>query len=78
MRTRNGLAEYRRQDMWDNFASHRTNVFYLLKKLDLGAPDSKLKQAGKIIFHGFGGGPGTPTPGPNYQPSGTQKQDIRR
>jgi hypothetical protein len=34
-------------------------AFYLLKKLDLGfAPDSKLRQAGQIIFQEFGGAPG--------------------
>jgi hypothetical protein len=32
-------------------------AFHLLKKLDLGA-DSKLSQAGEIIFEAFGGAPG--------------------
>jgi hypothetical protein len=36
----------------------QANEFHLLKKLDLvSAPDSKLKQAGQIIFQEFGGGP---------------------
>ena len=30
----------------------------MLKKLDLGSPNSKLKQAGQIIFEEFGGAPG--------------------
>ena len=46
------------QDMWDNFTGPQAKAHHLLKKLDLGAPDSKLKQAGEIIFQGFGGGPG--------------------
>jgi hypothetical protein len=34
-------------------------ALHLLKKLDLSsAPDSKLKQAGKIIFEEFSGAPG--------------------
>jgi hypothetical protein len=47
------------EDEWDNFNGPQAKAFHLLKKLDLGsAPDSKLKQAGQIIFEGFGGSPG--------------------
>jgi hypothetical protein len=42
----------------DNFAGAQAKSFPLLKKLDLGDADSKLRQAGKIIFEEFGGGPG--------------------
>jgi hypothetical protein len=33
-------------------------LFHLLKKLDLGAADTKLRRAGEIIFEAFGGAPG--------------------
>jgi hypothetical protein len=33
-------------------------AFHVLRKLDLGAIDSKLRQACEIIFEEFGGGPG--------------------
>jgi hypothetical protein len=47
------------EDLWDNFAGPQAKAFHLLKKLDLrSAPDSKLKQAGQIIFEEFGGSPG--------------------
>jgi hypothetical protein len=47
------------EDAWDNFTGPQAKAFHLLKGLDLGgAPDSKLKQAGQIIFQGFGGAPG--------------------
>ena len=47
------------EDAWDNFTGPQAKAFHLLKKLDLGsAPDSKLKQAGQIIFQEFGGSPG--------------------
>ena len=52
------LDAYGWQDMWDNFTGPQAKAHHVLKKLDLGAPDSKLKQAGQIIFQGFGGGPG--------------------
>jgi hypothetical protein len=52
------LDAYGWQDMWDNSTGPQAKAHHLLKKLDLGAPDSKLKQAGEIIFQGFGGGPG--------------------
>jgi hypothetical protein len=46
------------QDSWDNFTGPQAKAFHLLKKLDLGAADSKLRQAGEIIFEEFGGAPG--------------------
>jgi hypothetical protein len=47
------------EDTWDNFTGPQAKAFHLLKKLDLGsAPNSKLKQAGQIIFQEFGGAPG--------------------
>jgi hypothetical protein len=46
------------EDAWDNFTGPQAKAFHLLKKLDLGADDSKLRQAGEIIFEEFGGGPG--------------------
>ena len=52
------LDAYGWQDMWDNSTGPQARAHHLLKKLDLGAPDSKPKQAGEIIFQGFGGGPG--------------------
>jgi hypothetical protein len=46
------------QDGWDNFTGPQAKAYHLLKKLDLGAADSRLKQAGEIIFEEFGGAPG--------------------
>jgi hypothetical protein len=46
------------QDAWDNFTGPQAKAFHLLKKLDLGALDSTLRQAGEIIFEEFGGAPG--------------------
>jgi hypothetical protein len=46
------------QDAWDNFTGPQAKAFHLLKKLDLGAADSRLRQAGEIIFEEFGGAPG--------------------
>jgi hypothetical protein len=46
------------QDAWDNFAGPQARAYHLLKKLDLGTADSKLRQAGEIIFEAFGGAPG--------------------
>jgi hypothetical protein len=45
------------QDAWDNFTGPQAKAYHLLKKLDLGDADSKLGQAGEIIFEEFGGGP---------------------
>jgi hypothetical protein len=40
-------------------AGAQAKAFHLLKGLDLGSsPDSKLRQAGQIIFQEFGGSPG--------------------
>jgi hypothetical protein len=44
------------QDEWDNFTGPAAKAFHLLEKLDLGGPDSKLRQAGHIIFQ-VGGAP---------------------
>jgi hypothetical protein len=41
------------QDSWDNFTGSQAKAFHLLKKLDLSAADSKLRQAGEIIFEEF-------------------------
>jgi hypothetical protein len=46
------------QDMWDNFTGPAAKAYHLLKTLDLGDADSKLRQDGEIIFEGCGGGPG--------------------
>jgi hypothetical protein len=46
------------QDSWDNFTGPQAKAYHLLKKLDLGAADSKLRQAGEVIFEEFGGAPG--------------------
>jgi hypothetical protein len=46
------------QDSWDNFTGPQAKAFHLLKKLDLGAADSKLRQVGEVIFEAFGGAPG--------------------
>jgi hypothetical protein len=52
------LDAYGWQDMWDNFRGPQAKAHHLLKKLDLGASDSNLKQEGQIIFQAFGGAPG--------------------
>jgi hypothetical protein len=53
------LNSFSWEDSWDNFTSPQAKAHHLLKELDLGsAPDSKLKQAGQIIFESFGAGPG--------------------
>ena len=46
------------QDSWDNFTGPQAKAFHLLKKLDVFAADSKLRQAGEVIFEEFGGAPG--------------------
>jgi hypothetical protein len=46
------------QDTWDNFTGPQAKAHHLLKELDLGAPDSKLRQVGQMIFEAFGGAPG--------------------
>jgi hypothetical protein len=47
------------QDRWDNFSGPQARAYHLLKNLDLGLPpNSKLKQAGNMIFEEFGGAPG--------------------
>ena len=47
------------QDRWDHFTGPQAKAYHLLKGLDLGsASDSRLKQAGEIIFSQLGGGPG--------------------
>ena len=46
------------EDMWDNFTGPAAKAYHLLKTLDLGDADSKLRQDGEIIFEGSGGGPG--------------------
>ena len=48
------------QDMWDKFTGPQAKAHHLLKQIDLGGSDSKLKQAGQIIFEfeAFGGPPG--------------------
>jgi hypothetical protein len=46
------------EDMWDNFTGPQAKAHHLLKKLDLGSADSKLRQAGQVIFEAFGGAPG--------------------
>jgi hypothetical protein len=46
------------QDCWDHFTGPQAKAYHLLKGLDLGgASDSRLKQAGEIIFSELGGGP---------------------
>ena len=47
------------QDQWDNFTGPAAKAYHLLKTLDLGDADSKLRQAGHIIFQ-VGGAPGFP------------------
>ena len=46
------------EDIWDNFNGPQAKAYHLLKGLDLGSHDSKLRQAGEIIFEGCGGAPG--------------------
>jgi hypothetical protein len=47
------------QDRWDHFTGPQAKAYHQLKGLDLGsASDSRLKQAGEIIFSELGGGPG--------------------
>jgi hypothetical protein len=46
------------EDLWDNFTGPEAKAFHLLKKLDFGPAESKLRQAGEIIFEEFGGRPG--------------------
>ena len=43
--------------MWDNFTGPAAKAYHLLKTLDLGDADSKLRQAGEIIFK-IDGAPG--------------------
>jgi hypothetical protein len=52
------LDDFGWEDMWDNFNGPQAKAHHLLKGLDLGSPDSKLRQAGEIIFEEFGGAPG--------------------
>ena len=52
------LDAYGWQDIWDNFTGPQAKAHHLLKKLDLGASGSNLKQEGQIIFQAFGGAPG--------------------
>ena len=51
------------EDIWDNFNGPQAKAYHLLKGLDFGSHNSKLRQAGEIIFEGCGGAPATPTPG---------------
>jgi hypothetical protein len=44
--------------MWDKFTGPQAKAHHLLKQIDLGGSDSKLKQAGQIILASFGGSPG--------------------
>jgi hypothetical protein len=53
------LDGYGWEDMWDNFTGPQAKAHHLLKTLDLGAPDSKLRQADQIIFESFGASPGS-------------------
>ena len=47
------------EDMWDNFNGPQAKAYHLLRGLDLASdPDSKLRQAGQVIFVGCGGAPG--------------------
>jgi hypothetical protein len=46
------------EDRWDNFNGPQAKAYHLLKGLDFGPYDSKLRQAGEILFEGCGGGPG--------------------
>jgi hypothetical protein len=46
------------EDMWDNFTGPQAKAHHLLKQIDLGAPNSKLREAGEIMFEAFGGAPG--------------------
>jgi hypothetical protein len=55
----NPLDGFGWEDAWDNFTSPQAKAFHLLKNLDLGDANSKLRQAGEIIFEEFGGGNGS-------------------
>src|SRR5271166_4110444 len=46
------------QHQWENFTGPQAKAFHLLKELDLGPPESALRQAGQINFEEFGGAPG--------------------
>jgi hypothetical protein len=52
------LSGFGWEDLWDNFSGPQAKAFHLLKQLDLGASDSKLRHSGEIIFQEFGGRPG--------------------
>jgi hypothetical protein len=41
------------EDAWDNFIGPQAKAFHLLKNIDLGEADSKLRQEGEIIFEEF-------------------------
>jgi hypothetical protein len=46
------------EDRWDHFTGPQAKAYHLLKSLDLGtAANSRLKQAGEIIFDELGGSP---------------------
>ena len=46
------------QDRWDNLAGPQTRAFHLPEELQVGAPhDSRLRQAGELVFDQLGGGP---------------------
>jgi hypothetical protein len=46
------------QDRWDNFTGPQAKAFHLLKELQVGAPpDSRLRQAGELVFDELGGSP---------------------
>ena len=45
-------------DRWDNFTAPQAKAFHLLKELQVGAPpDSRLRQAGELVFDELGGSP---------------------
>jgi hypothetical protein len=47
------------QDRWDHFTGPQARAYHLLKSFDLdAATNSRLKQAGEIIFDELGGSPG--------------------
>ena len=45
------------EDIWDNFTGPQAKAYHLLKEIDLGGANSKLTQAGQIIFEGCGARP---------------------
>jgi hypothetical protein len=46
------------QDRWDHFTGPQAKAYHLLKNLELGgSPDSRLRQAGEMIFDRLGGSP---------------------